>query len=254
MANEVFVFPPEPLLDALEEIAADAGEDSLEDLGDELLPRLVDAGGPRVPFRRLLARRGHGRRLLGVPPGVARGPPPIDLDDPGGPCSPRPSYRALGARAARGRVAEACSRPAARVAGTVERSVIGRGAVVEAGAIVRESVVLPGAVVRAGATVERAILDERVEIGRGASVGEAGGEVALVGMRAKVEEDGGIPAGGPPPRRRGRLRTSTAAGWGSGESAGWRCRWRLDRSHIRRQRARDRAAAPASTASPPSRS
>ena len=48
-----------------------AGEDWLEDLGDELLPRLVDAGRrARAPLRRLLARRGHGRRLLGVPPGA----------------------------------------------------------------------------------------------------------------------------------------------------------------------------------------
>ena len=46
-----------------------------------------------------------------------------------------------------------------------------------AGAVVRESVLLPGAVVRAGAVVERAILDDGVEIGRDARVGEAGGEI-----------------------------------------------------------------------------
>jgi glucose-1-phosphate adenylyltransferase len=42
--------------------------------------------------------------------------------------------------------------------------------------------------VRAGATVERAILDDGVEIGREASVGEAGGDIALVGKGAAVEE------------------------------------------------------------------
>ena len=81
--------------------------------------------------------------------------------------------------------------PAARVAGTVERSVVGRGAVVEAGAVVRESVLLPGAVVRSGAHVVRAVLDDAVEIGRGATVGGSdGGEIALVGLRASVPARG----------------------------------------------------------------
>ena len=83
---------------------------------------------------------------------------------------------------------------AATVGGTVERSVIGRGAVIEEGAVVRDSVVLPGAVVRSGATVERAILDDLVRVERGVRVGEAGGEIALVGLRAKVEHH--VPAGG----------------------------------------------------------
>ena len=64
---------------------------------------------------------------------------------------------------------------------------LGRGATVEAGAVVRGAVLLPGSIVRAGATVERAILDDKVEIGEGAHVGDADGEIALVGMRAFVE-------------------------------------------------------------------
>ena len=77
--------------------------------------------------------------------------------------------------------------PASTVAGTVERSVIGRGAVVERGAVVRDSLVLPGAVVRAGATVVRAILDDGVQVGERASIGAEGGELALIGERAVVE-------------------------------------------------------------------
>ena len=95
---------------------------------------------------------------------------------------------------------------AATVGGTVERSVIGRGAVVEEGAVVRDSVVLPGAVVRAGATVERAILDDLVQVERGVTVGEADGEIALVGLRANVEQD--VPAGGRFPRSTERLQGS----------------------------------------------
>jgi len=58
-----------------------------------------------------------------------------------------------------------------RVFGRVERSIIGPGAVVEAGAQVRDSIVMNNAVVNAGALVERAILDKRVVVGADAQVG-----------------------------------------------------------------------------------
>jgi glucose-1-phosphate adenylyltransferase len=78
----------------------------------------------------------------------------------------------------------------------VERSVVGRAAVVEAGAVVRESVLLPGAVVRAGAQVVRAILDDGVEVGAGATVGEPDGAIALIGLGATVAADSVVGAGG----------------------------------------------------------
>ena len=59
--------------------------------------------------------------------------------------------------------------------------------------MVRDSVLLPGAVVRSGATVIRAVLDDRVEVCGGVTVGADGGDIALVGMAAKVVED--LPAG-----------------------------------------------------------
>jgi glucose-1-phosphate adenylyltransferase len=64
--------------------------------------------------------------------------------------------------------------------------------VVEAGATIRDSVVLPGATVRAGATVERAVIDQSVDVR--ADVGAAGGDIALVGLEATVEEP--VPGGG----------------------------------------------------------
>jgi glucose-1-phosphate adenylyltransferase len=74
--------------------------------------------------------------------------------------------------------------------------VIGRGARVEAGATVRDAVLLPGAVVRAGATVQRAVLDDGVEVGPDAVVGEADGEIALVGLRAELGRGARVAAGG----------------------------------------------------------
>src|SRR3954452_4881378 len=47
VATEVFAFRPGPLLEVLEDLAGEAGEEGLDDLGDGLLPRLVAGGGAR---------------------------------------------------------------------------------------------------------------------------------------------------------------------------------------------------------------
>lgn len=196
VANEVFVFRPEPLLDTLEQLADEAGEDGLEDLGHGLLPRLVEAGAAHES-----RFEGYWRDVGTVDAyweghmDLLRDPPPIDLDDPAWPVL---THAALLRGSARvfdgGAIEHSLVAPAARVAGAVSRSVVGRGAVVETGAVVRESLLLPGAVVRSGATVVRAVIDEHVEIGREVAVGEDGGEIALVGMRASVTA--AVPGGG----------------------------------------------------------
>jgi glucose-1-phosphate adenylyltransferase len=191
IANEIFVFRPDPLLDTLDELGEDAGDEGLEDLGDELLPRLVEAGGVREH-----RFEGYWRDVGTIPAYFDAhmellGPePPIDLDDPDWPILTHAvAHRSSASVLAGAEVRESRLGPGSRVAGTVERSVIGRGAVVEAGATVRDAVLLPGAIVRAGATVERAILDDRVVVERGVGVGEAGGEIALVGLEATVSAD-----------------------------------------------------------------
>jgi glucose-1-phosphate adenylyltransferase len=201
VSNEVFAFRPLDLLDALDELAAAAGEDGLEDLGNALLPRLVDAGDA------LEHRHTDYWRDVGTIPAywsahqeLLADEPPIDLDAAGWPILTRASARRASARVLRGAVVEASLlAPAARVAGTVERSVIGRGALVEAGAVVRDSVVLPGAIVRAGATVTRAVLDDGVEVGPEAAVGEPEGEIALVGLATTIARGQRVPAGGRAP-------------------------------------------------------
>ena len=47
VCNEVFVFEPRRVLELLDELGEKAGDDGLEDLGDDLLPRIVDEGGAR---------------------------------------------------------------------------------------------------------------------------------------------------------------------------------------------------------------
>ena len=198
VSNEVFVFRPAALLDTLDELAAAAGEDGLQDLGHELLPRLVDGGGAREH-----RFEGYWRDVGTVPAywsahqELVAEDPPIDLDDPRWPVLTRSTAAHTSSRVAAGATVQASMlAPGTRVAGTVTRSVIGRGAVIEAGAVVSESVVLPGAVVCAGARVQRAILDDGVRIGRDAAVGEADGDIALVGLRAQLAAGAGVPAGG----------------------------------------------------------
>jgi glucose-1-phosphate adenylyltransferase len=55
--------------------------------------------------------------------------------------------------------------------GSVERSVLSPGVVVERGACVRDSVIMHRCKVESGAVVDRAILDKNVRVGKGACVG-----------------------------------------------------------------------------------
>ena len=150
ICNEVFVFTPGRVLDVLDERGEDNAE---EDLGDTLLPLLVDAGDVREHrFDGFWRDVGTIEAYWSTHMELLAEPPPIDLDDPAGRSSPARSGAARRRACCRARRSpKGCSRPASTVAGRVERSVIGRGARVEAGATVTDSVLLPGAVVRSGA-------------------------------------------------------------------------------------------------------
>jgi glucose-1-phosphate adenylyltransferase len=196
VTTEVFAFRPEPLWDVLEELAGEAGEDGLEDIGDGVLPRLVEAGAARESrFEGYWRDVGTVDAYWEAHQDLLGDDPPFDLDDRDWPILTKAATTRASALVRRGaEVADCLLGPGADVGGSVERSVVGREAVVEPGATVRESVLLPGAVVRKGATVIRAVLDDHVEVRGGATVGEDGGAAALVGLRAVVEED--VPAGG----------------------------------------------------------
>ncbi len=197
VSNEVFVFTPTVLLDLVEELAGKAGDDGLQDLGNELLPALVQDGGAREH-----RFDGYWRDVGTIPAyhnahmELLADEPPVDLDDPSWPVLTRAASRRASSRVSRtAAVTASLLAPACRVAGTVERSVIGRGATVEEGAVVRDSVVLPGAVVRRGAVVTRAVLDDKVDVGPDARVGAEDGDIALVGLRATLEKGQEVAAG-----------------------------------------------------------
>jgi glucose-1-phosphate adenylyltransferase len=193
--NEVFVFSPRPTLDRLEALAADVGEEGLEDFGTHLLPAQTKDGAARAhPFP------GYWRDVGTVPAywqahqDFLAEEPPIDLDEPGWPVHTR-GGRHSAARVLRGaEVERSLVSGGTRVAGRVRGSVLSPGVVVEAGATVVDSVLLPGARVRSGATVTRAVLDDTVDVGPDAVVGGEG-EITLVGRRARVDAGARLAAG-----------------------------------------------------------
>jgi glucose-1-phosphate adenylyltransferase len=193
VTNEVFVFEPGPVLDLLDELGEAAGDGGLEDLGDDLLPRLVEAGKAyEHRFDGYWRDLGTIDAYWAAHMDLLADPPPYDPGDPAWPLLTLGGHRSPARVRAGAEVTEALLSPSADVAGVVRRSVLSPGVVVEAGAEVVDSVLLPGVVVRAGATVRRAVLDERVEVQGGCTVG-GDGDLALVGKDETVTSD--LPAG-----------------------------------------------------------
>lgn len=193
VTNEVFAFTPGRVLDLLDELGDKAGTEGPGDLGDDLLPSLVEAG--RAREHRL---EGYWRDLgtidaywsahmdlLGAQPLFDPGDPRWPIVTVGG--QRRPARVRTGSQ-----LEDVLLSPGADVAGTVQRSVLSPGVIVEAGAQVSDSVLLPGVVVRTGATVRRAVLDEDVEVLAGRTVGGEG-DLTVVGRREHVRDD--LPAG-----------------------------------------------------------
>lgn len=199
VTTEVFAYDARKLLDTLDRLTAEDGEgdgSSLKDFGDRLLPRLVAEG--RVFDFRL---EGYWKDVGTVDSywrthmDLLAPDPPLRLDDPAWPILTTGPQRLPARIEAEARIAGSLIAPGCHIAGRVERSVLAPGVVVEPGAEVRDSILLHGAVVRAGAKVDRAILDVEVEVGEGARVGEADGELALVGQRVRIKARDRIAAG-----------------------------------------------------------
>jgi glucose-1-phosphate adenylyltransferase len=193
IATEVFAFTPDPLLDCLEELASSAGDEGLEDIGVAALPAFVEAGEAREH------RHAGYWRDVGTIPSYWRGhqellgeDPAFRIDDAVLPLLTKPE-RSDPVRLRRSaEVDDSLLAPGSDVGGTVERSVLAAGVIVEPGAVVRDSVLLPGVVVRRGAVVERAVLDDGVVVGEGVTVGGSGGgddEIAVVGQGEQVTSD-----------------------------------------------------------------
>jgi glucose-1-phosphate adenylyltransferase len=202
VATEVFVYDARALLATLDRLHAEVvdgrGDDEahLGDFGHHLLPALVGEGGAHA------CRHAGYWRDVGTLDSYWQGhmdllgdPPPLALDDPAWPVRTAATLRVPARLARSARVDDALVSPGVRVAGTVERCVLGPGVVVELGAEVRDSVLLDDVVVRRGARVTRAVLDEGCEVGRDAAVGAGDGGITVLGQRATVASGEYVPAG-----------------------------------------------------------
>jgi glucose-1-phosphate adenylyltransferase len=193
--NEVFVFSPARTLDRLEAIAADVGEEGLEDLGSHLLPAQTEEGAAcAYPLE------GYWRDVGTVPAywaahqDLLAEEPPIDLDEPGWPVHTRGGRHSAARVLGSADLERSLLSGGSRVAGAVRGSVLSPGVVVEVGATVVDSVLLPGVRVRSGATVTRAVLDDGVDVGHDAAVG-GDGDLTLVGRATRLADGASLEPG-----------------------------------------------------------
>ena len=212
VAAEIFAYDPAVLVRMLDELHVElandddrpheSGDTGLGDFGDHLLPRLVERG-------EVVAHELHGYwRDLGQPHLYLRAHREFLTEDhdvlgvPGWPILTRQPQRPP-ARLLSGAVVEdSLVSPGSTVAGTVRRSVLGPGVVVEEGAEVCDAVVSADVVVRAGARVAWAIVDSDCTIEADAVVGDPGAPaldapalVTIVGRSSTVGPGASLPAG-----------------------------------------------------------
>ena len=205
VTTEVFLFDATTLLDAIDELASDGDDEALADLGEQLLPYLVDRGqvwGHPLPgyWRDVGTIGSYWESHLDL-----LGPEPaLTLDDPSWPILTTAASRVPARLWASATVDDVLVAPGCAVRGDVARSVLGPGVVIEEGAMVRSSVLLEGTVVAAGAVVSGAICDMGSTIGAGARVGRldtpevdgpAAEDVVVVGEGVAVTPGAEIAAG-----------------------------------------------------------
>ena len=126
---------------------------------------------------------------------LLKNPPEFDLTDPRWKIYSRtpvmpPHFIEAGATVANSMVTEGCE-----IYGTVRDSVLFAGVHVAKDAIVEDSVIMPGTHIESGAVVRRCIISESCVISRDARVGEAEGDIALIGQDTTLPEGFVVKAG-----------------------------------------------------------
>jgi glucose-1-phosphate adenylyltransferase len=186
VTTEVFAYDAPRLLRALDELAEEGDSSGLRDFGHELLPKMVDEGAAHAfhldgYWRDVGTIDGYWKAHMDL----LAAEPKLTLDDPEWPILTtglqRPPARIEASATIDGSLVAA----GACVRGTVVRSVIGPGVVVEEGAEVRDAVLLHDSHVGPRASVTRAIVDERAHVDEDAVVGGTD-EVAVVAAGAVV--------------------------------------------------------------------
>lgn len=210
VTTEVFVFDPRAVLDLLDDLAgrqrSEAEDDDveLEDLGDEVLPRMVKDGSA-YEYRLAGYWRDVGTvdSYWGSHMDLLEEPLPLDLNERSWPIHTLETQFMPARIFESAHIDNSLVSPGGIIRGRVEHSVIGPGVVVEEGAVVRDSVVLQDCVIEGGATVDYSILDMAVTIEKDARVGERlsrdgspePSDIAVVGLRATIRAGIEVAAG-----------------------------------------------------------
>jgi glucose-1-phosphate adenylyltransferase len=172
----IYVFDRDTLVRVLTDDARQ-GEQGINltqhDFGRNIIPGMV-ARGERVyayPFAGYWQDVGTIQSYWEAHMGLLDDPPAFDLYDPSWVIHTQSEERppALihdGSHVNKSLISHGCI-----IKGTVERSILSPGVVVEEGAVVRDSIVLVGTVIGAGSVVDRSILDKEVIIGKNCIVG-----------------------------------------------------------------------------------
>ncbi|KAA0224372.1 hypothetical protein EDM76_13165, partial [bacterium] len=213
-----YLFNTDVLLRALEE---NASEERAHDFGKDILPRLLhrervmayNFQDNEIPGLAYYEEPGYWRDVGTVESYWAANmdflspTPPLPFDDPAMRIRTSGALMAPAYAGPRSTIHNALVSPAARIDGTVLRSVISPGVTIEEGAEVRDSVIQHRCVIRSGAVVDRCILDKEVIVGKGCVVGE--GDESIVNRERPDIVNAGISVVGkrvtiPPGLRIGR--------------------------------------------------
>ena len=185
----VYIFTWKVLREYLK--ADDADPKSKNDFGKNIIPSLLRDEKVLLAyaFESYWKDVGTIESLWEANMDLLKTPPEFDLNDPRwkiyarSPIMP-PHFIGGSAVVEQSMIAEGCE-----VHGSVKGSVLFAGVHVDSNAIVEDSVIMPGTRIESGAVVRRAIVSENCVISTNSSVGEATGEIALIG------QDTTLPAG-----------------------------------------------------------
>jgi glucose-1-phosphate adenylyltransferase len=164
----------------VEQLQADAelGDESRHDFGRDIIPRMYQSH--RVfgyQYQDYWRDVGTVESYWSANMDFLSPSPPINLDHPDFPLRTAGAILPAARIGSDANVRNSIISPGAQIEGTVLRSVISPGVIVEPGAEVRDSVVQHRCIIRAGAIVDRCIVDKEVTVGRGAVVGEGDSNV-----------------------------------------------------------------------------
>lgn len=178
----VYIFTWKVLRDYLN--ADERDTSSKNDFGKNIIPNMLNDGRAMLAYRFTDYWKDVGTiaSLWEANMDLLKVPPEFDITDDRwsiyarSPVMP-PHFIGDNAAVERSMIAEGCE-----IFGSVHGSVLFAGVTIDEGATVEDSVIMPNTRIEAGAVVRRAIVSENCVIQKDCTVGEAEGDIALVGQ------------------------------------------------------------------------